>query len=214
MQGARNASGWRSGAYGEAPRDEVRATGGSVCGGYPAPPGALRWLEEVPSTGESPGIPENLGETSSYKTETLHNRTEPLNTCASVDAHEGVDPAPIDPQKETQSATREERRLFKLQQDAWFEEWWAVYWLKKSRKRARDAFGKHVRTEERFRQVLDATAAQAVEMLTREPHHRPHGATWLNGERWEDDTTPEPATKRDAQSSAIDEAVRQIYGGQ
>jgi hypothetical protein len=35
---------------------------------------------------------------------------------------------------------------------------------------------------------MRATRAQKPEMLMRDAHHRPHGATWLNGERWEDET--------------------------
>lgn len=72
-------------------------------------------------------------------------------------------------------------------QSEWFTEWWAAYWLKKSKKDAMAAFGKHVCTEVRFREVMAATRAQSPEMLSREPQHRPHGATWLNGERWVDE---------------------------
>lgn len=97
---------------------------------------------------------------------------------------------------ETVQAAREERRRLNAQQDAWFEEWWAAYWLKKSRKRARAAFGKYVRTEARFREVMAATRAQNPEMQRREPQHRPHGETWLNGERWNDeDTSSAPLPK-------------------
>ena len=73
------------------------------------------------------------------------------------------------------------------QQEVWFEQWWSAYWLHKSRKRAMEAFAKAVQTDERFQQVLEATRAQAAEMLSREPAHRPHGASWLNGERWLDE---------------------------
>jgi hypothetical protein len=73
------------------------------------------------------------------------------------------------------------------QQDAWFDEWWAIYWLKKAKKPACDAFRKHVKTETRFQEVMAATRAQAPEMLSREAGKRPHGATWLNGERWADE---------------------------
>ena len=54
---------------------------------------------------------------------------------------------------------------------------------------AREAFRKHVWTEARFQQIMAATRAQNSGMLAREEDHRPHGATWLNGERWEDETT-------------------------
>ena len=73
------------------------------------------------------------------------------------------------------------------QHDAWFDEWWAIYWRHTAKKAARDAFRKHVRTEERFQRVMAATSTQASEMHGREPSKRPHGATWLNGERWTDE---------------------------
>jgi hypothetical protein len=38
---------------------------------------------------------------------------------------------------------------------------------------------------------MEATRAQSAEMLSREPRHRPYGATWLTGERWTDG--PDPA---------------------
>jgi hypothetical protein len=74
------------------------------------------------------------------------------------------------------------------EQEGWFTGWWAEYWLHKARKAARQAFAKQVRTAARFQQVMAATQAQKPEMLTRESSKRPHGATWLNGERWEDET--------------------------
>ena len=52
---------------------------------------------------------------------------------------------------------------------------------------ARAAFRKHVTTEERFNEVMAATKAQTREMLGRDADKRPHGATWLNQERWKDE---------------------------
>lgn len=74
-----------------------------------------------------------------------------------------------------------------VQQETWFAEWWSQYWLRKAKKPAREAFQKRVKTEARFRQVMAATRAQAPEMLQRQSAHRPHGASWLNQERWEDE---------------------------
>jgi hypothetical protein len=34
---------------------------------------------------------------------------------------------------------------------------------------------------------MAATRAQKPEMLSKEPSKRPHGASWLNGERWQDE---------------------------
>ena len=76
------------------------------------------------------------------------------------------------------------------EQERWFTTWWATYWLRRGKKPAKAAFVKHVRTEARFQQVMDATQAQRAEMLAKDPQYRPYGATWINGERWEDETTP------------------------
>lgn len=122
---------------------------------------------------------------------------EPAFSTTEVDAAFPVEKPP--------DAPRNEKRRLSAQQEAWFQEWWAAYWLKKSRKRACEAFRRHVRTEARFRQVMDATRAQTPEMLSREPHHRPHGATWLNGERWEDDTAPEAPTADNAVARILEE---------
>jgi hypothetical protein len=82
------------------------------------------------------------------------------------------------------------------EQDVWFSQWWPAYWRHKAKKPAREAFAKHVRTEARFQEIMAATRAQTPEMLAKHEKHRPHGATWLNGERWEDETEeamPRPA---------------------
>ena len=75
----------------------------------------------------------------------------------------------------------------------WFSQWWKIYWPPKhARAAAESAFRKKVRTESRFQRVMAATREQAPEMLSREPSKRPYGATWLNGERWEDEPAAAP----------------------
>jgi hypothetical protein len=88
-------------------------------------------------------------------------------------------------------------------------EWWTEYWLRKAKKPAREAFAKRVTTEERFLQVMTATRAQRAEMLSKEPVKRPHAATWLNQERWEDEPDAVALPKRDDTDEAL---VQQIYG--
>lgn len=89
-------------------------------------------------------------------------------------------------------------------QESWFSEWWSAYWLHKARKPAREAFKRHVTSEARFQQIMAAVEAQRPEMLAREPSKRPHGATWLNAERWDDEVT--------ADATPADKALDQIYG--
>lgn len=76
-------------------------------------------------------------------------------------------------------------------QQTWFEQWWEIYWRKESKKDAKSAFAVHVRSLVRFEEVMRATKEQTAEMLHRESGHRPLGATWLNGERWEDEQSPD-----------------------
>jgi hypothetical protein len=69
----------------------------------------------------------------------------------------------------------------------WFEEFWADYWLKKSRHDALVAYFEKVTTLETHDRIIAAVQKQAPEMLRREPKNRPHGATWINGFRWNDE---------------------------
>jgi hypothetical protein len=75
------------------------------------------------------------------------------------------------------------------EQESWFAAWWTEYPRHRGKKAARAAFSKQVRSGARFQQVMAATRAQKAEMLAKEPQYRPHGATWLNGERWEDEAS-------------------------
>jgi hypothetical protein len=83
-------------------------------------------------------------------------------------------------------------------QDRWFAEWWAIYWLHKSKAGAKKAFRFKVRTMLLFQRVMEATREQTPEMMSREPSKRPYGATWLNGERWEDEAAVVPVNGRPA----------------
>ena len=95
----------------------------------------------------------------------------------------------------------------------WFQQWWAIYWRKVSRKDAEKAFAKHVKTEARFEQVMAATRAQAPMMMHREPEHRPHGATWLNAERWEDQPAPPVRKQPERQDRGFMASVSRVIGG-
>jgi hypothetical protein len=78
------------------------------------------------------------------------------------------------------------------EQVGWFDQFWAAYWLRKSKKDAFAAFCKNVKMPERFAEVIAAVAAQKPEMDSRQPQHRPLAASWLHAERWADEP-PEPA---------------------
>lgn len=91
----------------------------------------------------------------------------------------------------------------------WFPQWWAIYWRKVSRKDAEKAFKKHVKTQERFDQVMAATRAQTPMMMAREAEHRPHGATWLNAERWED--LPAPPVRKPPDKQSLVERTKALW---
>jgi hypothetical protein len=98
------------------------------------------------------------------------------------------------------------------EQEGWFATWWAEYWRHVAKKAAREAFRKQVRTGARYEQVMAATRAQKAEMLSREESVRPHGSTWLHGERWADETAVDPvgssATRKGVVSGGIEAAMR------
>lgn len=72
--------------------------------------------------------------------------------------------------------------------DAWFaNEFWPAFWLKKSKTDALKAARVHLGSAELRFAALFGMKAQTPEMLTRDPSKRPHGATWINGHRWEDE---------------------------
>lgn len=74
--------------------------------------------------------------------------------------------------------------------DGWFQQFWNLYWRKAAKATALKAFKRAVKSEERFREVIAAVEAQAPEMMRRAEQHRPHAASWLNGERWLDEPAP------------------------
>jgi hypothetical protein len=145
------------------------------------------------------------------------------HSCASDDARVSVDDPPfsttepdalfpVEAKAKTKKAPRNNQAA-KLtpQQEAWFAEWWPAYWLHKARLPAREAFRKHVTTDARFAEVMAATRAQSPEMLARDPSKRPHGATWLNAERWTDEIAAEPvAPPMGKMDRAIAQAVREL----
>jgi hypothetical protein len=106
-----------------------------------------------------------------------------LTTCASGDARVGGSDPPEIPRSANGCHPE------------WFAEWWAIYWRRVAKKPAQKAFHGAVKTPQRFRQIMEATRAQLPAMMAREPEKRPHGATWLNAERWNDEPSA-PATRK------------------
>jgi len=131
-----------------------------------------------------------LSEPSKPSSSTSSTSSIKTNTCASDDAR--VDEFRLAP---VESITKNGNGCLNPQQRVWFDQWWPIYWHKKSRKDAERAFHKNVNSESRFAQVMSATQAQTAEMMGREPDKRPYPATWLNGGRWEDEEPMPQITK-------------------
>jgi uncharacterized protein YdaU (DUF1376 family) len=153
---------------------------------------ASRWANSKPHGKTDGGAvakvwhPETESETES-ETET-EAETENL-TCASDDARLSGSSL-LQPKRKNVPFSEDKKPT--AEQTAWFEEFWQQYWLRKAKKPAFAAFCKHVKTTERFAEVIAAVAAQKPEMESRQPQHRPLAASWLNAERWTDEP-PEPA---------------------
>ena len=96
------------------------------------------------------------------------------------------------------------------QAQRWFTAWWAAYWLHKGKADAYRSFRKHCKTEARLETIMAATRAQSAEMKARAPEHRPHGATWLNAERWEDEVVAGGVGR--TKQAAIADDFKRRYG--
>ncbi len=145
------------------------------------------WLitdgESLEIPGGSGNFPENPGGEGKEEGD-----GEAKNICSSGDERER-DSSLTFTEGEKPKASPSGKRIGTPEQAQWFEKFWSAYWRKQARKPALAAFCKAVKTAEQFAAVMAAIAAQSPEMLRREPQHRPHAATWLNHERWNDPAT-------------------------
>ena len=86
------------------------------------------------------------------------------------------------------------------EQQVWFDRTWPFYWKRVSKAEAKEAYGKCVTTLELADKIHAAVLYQSPFMLQREIDRQPHFASWLNGERWEDEygspISQQPAVKR------------------
>ena len=71
----------------------------------------------------------------------------------------------------------------------WFDDFWAFYWRKDDKRKARIKYFEKVTTAKLQEEVENAVIAQAPEMLAREKQHRKLAATWLHGECWTNEPT-------------------------
>ena len=74
-----------------------------------------------------------------------------------------------------------------------FDDFWAMYPRKESKKQAQQAWSKLNPTQALFNQIANALEyrCQTKEWLAEGGRYIPHPATWLNGRRWEDEQSQE-----------------------
>jgi len=70
--------------------------------------------------------------------------------------------------------------------DSEFDGWWAVYPKRVDKGHARAAF-KRARDKVSLETLMAATQRYAQSVSGKDPQFIPYPATWLNGERWDDD---------------------------
>ena len=184
----------------------------------------IGWIEEIKGlTDESPKVSQDIPISANKPAENGATRQNmEWNGIEVQDKKEQQQPAakstPLLDGLETDAETppdhpRVVRPAVPSQENGWFAQWWKIYWPPKhARAAAEKAFRSKVKTEARFQRVMAATREQTPEMLSREPSKRPYGATWLNGERWEDEPAAAPVngtTPPGARPSSTD-AVRAL----
>jgi hypothetical protein len=91
-----------------------------------------------------------------------------------------------------------------------FDQFWATYPRKVGKKAAMEAFAKARKAGVGAELLLTAASAYAGERAGRDPRYTKHASTWLNGEHWGDEPTPnwipeqQPAHRRSAVDWAIE----------
>jgi len=75
------------------------------------------------------------------------------------------------------------------QQEAWYAEWYGLYPRHDARAGGLKAFCRKVTTETQFQAIMNGLRLNMPKLLASEVKFRPLPATWINGERWTDETT-------------------------
>lgn len=102
--------------------------------------------------------------------------------------------------------------LFQLRQTlSGFAEAWHLWPRKEAKKDAEKAWGQKVTSEAIESKVFAAMQWQVPMLEEREPKYRPLLASWLRGERWEDErpAPPKPAPMPDWQRAQLDQVMEQ-----
>lgn len=90
--------------------------------------------------------------------------------------------------------------------DPQFEQFWSMYPRKSAKGTARRAWSKAITKTDP--QTIIAAASRYADDPNREPTFTAHAATWLNGERWDDDMLPARDSKGERKVSEVAEMIR------
>lgn len=101
-----------------------------------------------------------------------------------------VPPVPTRPSSASADAERE------------FDDWWALYPRKKGKGQAAKAY-RAARKKTEAKTLADAVTRQAEALMAKGIDYCPYPATWLNGERWDDQPDNVHPLRRDEQGQPV-----------
>ena len=128
-----------------------------------------------------------------------------LITIVNYDKYQSNEPTnePTNNQRVTTTKNNKKEKkyinLLKDKVEKGFDIFWAKYPNKKGKVNAKKAFIKKAKDIETLKEIITGLDKVLVEWKDRDKQYIPHPATWLNGERWEDEllvTDERPARPR------------------
>jgi|SRR5665213_319537 len=132
-------------------------------------------LKNPPKTGHGIGVGEGVG----------IGVGKPISPPAAPD---GVLSDSLFASLETPETPAAQPSLGTLQNERFENEFWPAYWRKVDKKAALKAFKKHGSTNALMDKIIAAVVAHAPYYLNRDPEHQPYAATWLNKNRYEEES--------------------------
>lgn len=132
---------------------------------------------EPPADGEPPSVTVEHGEPPSV---TVSNGYPPLesNTIQSESEYES---------NPNQNTNTNSASVLLSEQESWFLSFWEKYPRKVDKKNSQKVFNRVCKDEETYGKIMIGLEKQIP--TWRDPKYIPHPSTWLNGERWNDETS-------------------------
>ena len=146
-----------------------------------------------PRKSENQTEPEETNENQTKPNETKQNQTKAKNILVFAEEEaekERETEKRTKKEKEIEKGQEEDRESARAKEDRHFESFWAAYPRKEGKKSARKAWDRLKPDFDQRVKIMDALQVQkASDQWTRDGgQFIPHPATWLNGERWKDET--------------------------